>query len=100
MAQRELPMYSPTELAERMGRTPDPRDLVGGGQILEFEKGWALMIFSSGGKGHYFEQVDDVTVRSACGIEAWRSHMYGVGNFELCSRCDAVLLRAMKPRRY
>jgi hypothetical protein len=100
MAQRELPMYSPAELAQHMGRPELATTArVSGGQILEFEKGWAIDIFSNGNRGHYFEQVDDVTVRSACGVETWRSRMYGVGNYDLCSRCDGVMLRRMKKSR-
>lgn len=100
MAQRELPMYSPTALAQRMGRPELAAGArVSGGQILEFEKGWAIDIFSSGDRGHYFEQVDAVTVRSACGTETSRARMYGVGNYDLCSRCDSVMLRRMKKSR-
>jgi hypothetical protein len=75
--------------------------VISGGKIDNFEKGWAIPIFSFG-KAHYFRKTN-ITVSlgppsvkmsasiSLCGLIHHPDALFGAGNFPKCKRCEKAL---------
>ncbi len=88
MSQHELPGVTPEQLGATLGI--DPAGIIcGGGRIVQFRRGWALAIFSTGKKAHYFERTELESVAEArCGMVAPVRTLYGEGNWPRCARCN------------
>lgn len=60
----------------------------GGGKIHNFQKGWALNIWSAGEKAHYWTLEGTAgRVRSLCHLKTIALNMYGQGDYDQCKMC-------------
>lgn len=94
--QHEKPGISPQELNVTLGRAPDEPVKVSGGQFVNFRKGWAKAIFSSGGTAHWFERDGFDQAVALCGAQSHVRWMYGPGNYPKCSNCVRIMSRRIK----
>lgn len=87
--QREKPGTTPEQLAKTLGRDSAEGVIVSGGQIENFREGWAVDIWSSGNRAHFFKRsfFNIGNAYSKCGIFVEVRGLYGEGNHDRCKRC-------------
>lgn len=101
--QREKPAHVEA-IARFREKHPDPANLIGGGQLEHFDKGWALLIFPTKCRvAHWYTRVgfarigfDQATALCDTGATGLVHHLHGRGNFPQCRNCVKVMTRMIR----
>jgi len=88
--QTEKPGVSPQSLAVTLGVDSADGLRVSGGMIENFREGWAVRIMPPGShRAHFFERDGFAGATALCGVVSSARWLYGQGNYQRCSRCEA-----------
>lgn len=79
-----------------MGLAANTDVKLGGGQFVNFRRGWAKPIMSNAERAHWFERDGFDQAEALCGITSHVRWLYGPGNYERCATCIRIMSRRNK----